>query len=156
MSINDALMNESYGLHNPPNGTASTASSSSSPAQAPPSGKPTAPEVQQALKVFERLEEYCVTREARRSLALFRNRWAMQSGMPFVAREIPAERRPSPGGDAANPAAEYLGKYGGLGSQDPERKISFMERLKMKRRKSSGRSEKSSGTLEEEQTGLLR
>jgi hypothetical protein len=116
------------------------------------------PEVQQAIHVFETLEKTCTTDAAVGSLLDFRNIWASNAKLPSVERYL--SQRPRP-----NSWVPELGLEDDLnkstGSQGSYRKVSFMERLKMRSRKSSTKSEKSTGGggvgggCEDDRKGLL-
>jgi hypothetical protein len=160
MSLKDSLLSNSFDLHHRLTAPSDTESSNTSSASLIflPVNKDSIliPEVQQAIQIFDMLERHCTTEAASRSLLDFRNAWANKHRLPSVARYLPRKRRPNswvPG------LVDKEGLAKSTGSQGSYRKLSFMERLKMKSRKSSGKSEKSatrtSGCSNEDREGLL-
>jgi hypothetical protein len=141
MSLKDSILNNSFDLHHrliSPSDTESSNTSSTSLIFLPVNKESIlTPEVQQAKQIFDMLELNCTTEAAVRSLLDFRNAWANKHRLPSVQRYLPWNPRPNswvPG-----LVEEELAKA--TDSQGSSRKLSFIERLKMRSRKSSGKSE---------------
>jgi hypothetical protein len=85
-------------------------------------------------EIFQRLDETCTTIEARRSLLIFRNMYAIKTKMPELKCDIPPTPRIEE--DVKEEALSLSVGSAGIGAG--ARKMSFMERLRG--RKSSGKS----------------
>jgi hypothetical protein len=92
-------------------------------------------ELRRAQKVFEALESICTSDEARRSLLVFRNMYAIKMKMPELRCEIPPTPRVLDNRDEI--LSSSMGSGGG-GMSAGLRKMSFMGMLRS--RKSSGKS----------------
>ncbi|KAJ9649767.1 hypothetical protein H2199_000546 [Coniosporium tulheliwenetii] len=104
----------------------------------------------QAWKVFEQLYEVCVTDEARSSLCLFARTYGRIHNMPSILWSTlsSGKTRPENKEVTPSPTASLMTENKRPGDAVPPRKMSFMERLMGKNRKSSGQSlgsEKSNG-----------
>jgi hypothetical protein len=130
-SLHDRFLNEAFDVEDrvtSPSDAESTTSSMSSMIKSTTTGNGA-----QTLRIFQLLDNSCVSDDARRSLLLFRNMYAIRNRMPFLKVEIP----PSPG--EAQDEGEVADMEAGTGSSmGVIRKMSFMERLRG--RKSSGKS----------------
>ncbi|KIW08376.1 uncharacterized protein PV09_01292 [Verruconis gallopava] len=92
VSLNDKLLNDSFDVETRPTHEDDAASSASSAISAPKMVQETVhqtSELKRVEKIFQQLEELCFSDEARRSLLIFRNMYALRSKMPGLRCEIP-------------------------------------------------------------------
>ncbi|EON65368.1 hypothetical protein W97_04606 [Coniosporium apollinis CBS 100218] len=107
-------------------------------------------EERRARKVFEQLYEVCITDEARSSLCLFARTYGRIHNMPSILWSSLSSAKPKAEDKdvTPSPTASLMTENKKPGDMGPPRKMSFMERLMGKNRKSSGQSlgfEKSNG-----------
>ena len=136
-SLNDKFLNEAFDVSARPTEEDDVDSSRDSSLTIPKPSHPSSPDpdLLRAQKVFRALDESCITDEARRSLMLFRNMYAIRMKMPDLKVEIPVSPKP----EEKEVLSSSLGSAGGGGMMSAGfRKMSLMGMLR--RRKSSGKS----------------